>query len=113
MTRILYKIICILALWFWAPASVCQAQKAMPNQPAKSWVPANTYTLADPERKALKPKIEIELYNCFGQRVKELQSGSVSTDNWNSTFDMSDISTGVYFITISGEKTFSKRFVKL
>jgi len=58
----LYTIIGFLAIAGWMPAAECHAQKANPKQPARTLVPAKKYTLADPDRNAPKPKMELDLY---------------------------------------------------
>jgi hypothetical protein len=58
----LYTIIGILAVAVLVPATACLAQKVTPKQPAKTFLPAKKYTLADPDRNALKPKMEPDLF---------------------------------------------------
>ena len=58
----LYTIIGFLALAFFVPATACLAQKATPKEPAKTLIPAKKYTLADPERHAPRPKMELDIY---------------------------------------------------
>jgi hypothetical protein len=57
--------------------------------------------------------VTIDLYNALGQKIKVLHSGMISPGKWNETFDVSDITNGVYLISVSGITTTSKRFVKL
>jgi len=57
-----YTILGFLALAGWMHAAECHAQKPKPIQSAPTFLPANKYTLADPDRNAPKPKMEPDLY---------------------------------------------------
>jgi hypothetical protein len=57
-----YRTIILWALAATVPALSCHAQEAKPVPVKKPWLPANKYTLADPERKAQKAKPVLLLY---------------------------------------------------
>ena len=57
--------------------------------------------------------IEIELYNIYGQLIKNIYKGKVSSKKLNVTSDISELSGGLYFIKLSGGGNIVKRFVKL
>jgi len=57
-------------------------------------------------------KLTIELYNIYGQMVDLLFNGEIDPLNWESTFDVSSLSSGMYFIKVSGTTSKTTRFIK-
>ncbi|MBL0343182.1 MAG: T9SS type A sorting domain-containing protein [Bacteroidetes bacterium] len=43
-------------------------------------------------------KVTIQLYNIYGQKVRDLYSGTIESEHAIKKFDVSDLSQGVYFI---------------
>jgi hypothetical protein len=62
MNSFLYRMITFLALAVTVPSLACFAQKANPSLKKKPLLPANKYTLADPDRKVQKAKPVILFY---------------------------------------------------
>ena len=44
------------------------------------------------------PLIRLELYDSFGQKVKEIFNGNISNAEQNFSVDLSNLSDGTYFI---------------
>jgi type IX secretion system substrate protein len=57
-------------------------------------------------------KLTIELYNIYGQIVDVLFDGNIDSFKWEQTFDVSSLSSGMYFIKVSGVSSITTRFIK-
>ena len=55
----------------------------------------------------------IELYNTYGQMIKVLHSGKLMSGPLNKTFDVSNLSKGVYFVIINKNSSSCERIIKL
>ncbi len=58
-------------------------------------------------------KIVIELNNIYGQKVRSLYSGTIDIGNWREKFDIRDLTSGVYILTISGKEQATQKIIKL
>jgi type IX secretion system substrate protein len=58
-------------------------------------------------------EIEIGLYNIYGQLIKHIYKGKSGNEKLSITSDISELSSGLYFIKLSGGGNMVKRFVKL
>ncbi len=56
--------------------------------------------------------ISLELFDVCGQRIKFIHEGIISSSGLIKTIDISDLSSGIYFIKAGGENITVKRFVK-
>jgi len=58
-------------------------------------------------------EISIELSNMYGQMVMSLYAGNIMSEYWTRKFDISDLSTGVYILSVTGQKTTVQKIIKL
>ncbi len=56
--------------------------------------------------------ISLELFNVYGQKLKIIHEGIISSSGLNKSIDISDLSSGIYFIKSEGENNAVKHFVK-
>lgn len=54
----------------------------------------------------------IEIYNSFGQKIKNLHEGNINSGKWNHKYDLSDLSNGVYLIRVQSEKSITHQIIK-
>lgn len=74
--------------------------------------PASTELFVECDLSDPRP-ITIDLYNIYGQQVRELHSGMLNAGKWKQKFDVSDLKQGVYFIVVRGKNLTAHRFVKM
>jgi len=58
-------------------------------------------------------KLVIELSNIYGQKVKSLFTGTIEDNNWKGSFDLNNLSKGIYILTISGKELTTLKIIKL
>jgi hypothetical protein len=57
--------------------------------------------------------VEISIYNLYGQLVKSLPQGNLSSGNYQAKISLSGISAGMYHyaLLVNGERTDTKKMV--
>ncbi len=60
----------------------------------------------------LQKNISLDLFDVYGQRIKIIHDGMIPSNGLNKSIDISDLSSGIYFIKSEGENNTVKRFVK-
>jgi len=61
--------------------------------------------------RAEQKNITLELYNVYGQKIRAIECNEISGDNFKKTIDVSDFSSGIYFIKAADSYTV-KKFVR-
>ena len=58
-------------------------------------------------------KVQVDIYNFYGQKVRTLYQGNLNMNFWKQRFDISELTQGLYFISWKGEESFVRKFIKL
>jgi hypothetical protein len=60
----------------------------------------------------VKSDISLVVYNSIGQLVKNMAQGTYDAGNFSITFNASDLTSGIYFYTLSAKGSNGKEFVQ-
>ena len=62
---------------------------------------------------SIRQNITIKLFDIYGQKIRELYSENIEVGKWSKSFDLSDLSQGVYFMQINNEAGSTVKIIKL
>ena len=74
--------------------------------------PVNSFANVQFNLAEFKDNLEIGVYDMVGKQVKQLYNGSLAAGSQDFSFDVSDLSKGVYFVSInSSERRVTQKMI--